>query len=104
MHWTPGKIVIAFVAGQGEVIQVGEGVGGIPVMVAQGGEEAIFICSRAESAIVRGNILVIKLADVRIDRGRLPAGVLLSPTVITKSGSQLLTKSATSCSACPPAP
>ena len=49
-------------------------------MVAQGGEEAIFIRSRAESSVVRGNILVIILADVRIDRGRLPAGVLLSPT------------------------
>ena len=41
-------------------------------------EEAVFICSRAESAIVRRNILVIKLADVRIDRGRLAAGVVIA--------------------------
>lgn len=68
VHRSPDKIIIAFVAGQGEVILIGQGVACIPIMVAQRGEEAIGCRARAVGPDIRKDELVIILPDILINR------------------------------------
>ena len=67
MHRSPGEIVVALVAGQGEIIQIGPRVGSIPIVIAQSGEEAVRLRARAVSSEVRVNIIVIILTDIRVN-------------------------------------
>ena len=67
MDWTALKVVIAFIPGQGEVIQVGLDIPRIPVVVTQGREEAIFSGAGAIRALVGVDISLIVLANVSVD-------------------------------------
>ena len=52
MYWTPDKIVVAFVAGQGEVIEIGLGIYRNPIMVAQRGKKPIEGCTGTKGTLI----------------------------------------------------
>jgi hypothetical protein len=66
VYRSPDKIIIAFVAGQGEIIQVGLDSPCIPVMVAQRGEEPIDRRAGSVRSNIRVNEIVVILPDVLI--------------------------------------
>lgn len=68
MDGAPGKVVIAFVARQVEVIQVWLRSSCMPIVIAEAGEEAVFFCTFSVAAQIGGDELMIELADVFIDR------------------------------------
>ena len=67
MHGAALKVVIAFIPGQGEIIQVRLDMAWIPVVVAQGREEAIFSGTGAIGAFVGMDICLVLLTDVGVD-------------------------------------
>ncbi len=66
VYWTTANVIISFVAGQGEVIQVGLQGACLPVVITGYGKEAIFICSGAVLTLIISNELVIVLANVGV--------------------------------------
>lgn len=68
VHRSPDKIIIAFVARQGEVFLIRQGVACIPIMVAQRGEEKIGRCACPIGTRVRIDELVIILPNILINR------------------------------------
>ena len=83
MYRSPFEVVIALVTGQFKIIQIGLGTGSIPIMIAERREEAIYFCPSAVSALVGIDELVIKLADILVDRGCLACGVIIVPGSFT---------------------
>jgi len=77
VYRSPDKIIIAFVAGQGEIIQVGLDSPCIPVMVAQRGEEAIDRRAGSVRSNIRVNEIVVILPDVLIYGRGLAEGIVV---------------------------
>ncbi len=77
MHRAARQIVIAFVAGQGEVVEIGLCVRGEPVMVARCGEELVFRCAGAVASSVGKDEIVVELADVGVNRAGSAARIVV---------------------------
>ncbi len=60
--------VVALVARQREVVEVGLGAGRVPVVIAQRWEEAVLARTGAVFSRVRADERGVELADVRVDR------------------------------------
>ena len=75
MHRAALEIVIAFVAGQGEVIVIRLEGCGAPIMVPQHREEAVFSAAGAVSAVVRGNIIGLLAHLKRMSQILMSVGV-----------------------------
>ena len=68
VHRSPDEVVVALVARQREVVQVRSGPAGVPVMIAQAGEEAVGGRPCAVASCVGVDKAVVELADVRVNR------------------------------------
>src|SRR5262249_15434742 len=76
-HRPDGDSVIASVAGEGEIGEVGLGVGCQPVVGSQGGPEFVGRCPCAVATLVGVDIVVVELADIGVDGGVIAIGIVI---------------------------
>ena len=74
---SPGEIVVSFVAGKGEIVEVGLEIGGEPVVVAGDREEAVDLTASTVTAEVGKDVTVEILSDVGVDSLCAPVGVVV---------------------------
>ena len=77
MHGSLSYLVVAFVAGKFEVVEVGLACLCAQVVIAQGGEEAIAVRARPIIAGVGVDEVGVVFSDVCVDGGRSAAGVVI---------------------------
>ena len=77
VNWSPGKVIVALVAGQGEIILGWLRAGGFPVVVAQAWKETVYFRAGTVAARIRINIVVEILADIGVDGVRRTGGIVV---------------------------
>jgi hypothetical protein len=71
------KIIITFIARQGEVIQIWLDVPWVPVVVTQGREEAVFCSPWSIIALIGVDVCLIILTDILIDGLLFASGIIV---------------------------
>src|ERR1043166_538663 len=66
---TAYEIVVTLVSREREIVQVGQGPGSIPIVVAEARIEPVGTRPRSVTPGVRGNEIVVILPDIPVDRG-----------------------------------